>query len=127
MAGRFTVNTNNNGVVEVPDEDPVDQDDLMDQAEVPVGGPTAKDLDSDTEDDLVMEDTVAMSGGTENVGEISVEINVDELIAEFESESGVEPSPREGSARKRLEEVLEERRVAHELDELDELEATITE
>ena len=64
---------------------------------------------------------------TSNVGQTSVEIDVDELIAEFEAESGRPLQSGEGSARKRLEEVLEARRIADELEDLDDFESTLGE
>ena len=57
---------------------------------------------------------------TANVGETSVEINVEELIAELEADSGTTSTDREDDPRKRLERILEERRAARELDEIDE-------
>jgi hypothetical protein len=57
---------------------------------------------------------------TANVGETSVEINVDELIAEIEADSGVSSGSNETDPRKRLEKLLEERRAARELEEIDE-------
>lgn len=68
------------------------------------------------------EDTLQIEAKTENsdnVGDPSVELDVEEIVAEMEAEMGTE-SPREGKdARKRLEELLEERRAARELDEID--------
>jgi len=57
---------------------------------------------------------------TANVGETSVEIDVEELIAELEADSGVSSGSTEGDPRKRLEKILEERRAARELEEMDE-------
>ena len=93
--------------------------DLDDPTEMDFGTGTETDLDVDV--DVDVDDTVAMSGRTDNVGETSVEIDVNELIAELEAEGGIQPRPRDGTARKRLEEVLEERRIAHEIEDLDEL------
>lgn len=98
---------------------------LMGQTETDLDDPTEMDFGTGTETDLDVDvdvdDTVAMSGRTDNVGETSVEIDVNELIAELEAEGGIQPRPRDGTARKRLEEVLEERRIAHEIEDLDEL------
>lgn len=64
------------------------------------------------------------AGPTANVGETSVEINVEELIAELEADSGIptSKSPDNGDrdSRQRLEQILEERRAARELGEIDE-------
>lgn len=57
---------------------------------------------------------------TANVGETSVEINVEDLIAEIEADSSPRPRRADKPARKRLEELLEERRTARELGEDDE-------
>ncbi|MDH3510209.1 MAG: hypothetical protein OER85_05055 [Gammaproteobacteria bacterium] len=56
---------------------------------------------------------------TANVGETSVEINVEDLIAEIEAASPPRPRCADKPARKRLEELLEERRAARELGEDD--------
>jgi hypothetical protein len=55
-----------------------------------------------------------------NVGETSVEIDVEELIAELEADSGIKCQSSEQLARKRLEAVLEQRRAARELEDIDE-------
>jgi len=57
---------------------------------------------------------------TANVGETSVEFNVEDLIAELEADSGVSSGSSETDPRKRLEKILEERRAARELEALDE-------
>ena len=54
-----------------------------------------------------------------NVGETSVEIDVDELIAELEADSGLTASSKSTDPRKRLESILEERRAAKEMQEFD--------
>jgi hypothetical protein len=54
---------------------------------------------------------------TDNVGDISVEVNVEDLIAQIESESkGAAP---DGSARRKIEDILEEKRVAKEIMDLE--------
>ncbi|MFQ5636049.1 MAG: hypothetical protein ACE5G3_12065 [Gammaproteobacteria bacterium] len=80
------------------------------------------DGDEDFED---FEDTTEMeaageSTGTSNVGDPSVELDVEEIIAELEADMGMQPSQQNANPRKRLEELLEERRAARELEELDE-------
>jgi hypothetical protein len=92
--------------------------DLGDDPE-PKENPVAED---DMDADVAIDETGAMSAGTANVGETSVEIDIDELIADIEADSGSKPSSEEGSARKRLEDVLEQRRVAHELEDLEAVE-----
>jgi hypothetical protein len=56
----------------------------------------------------------AKSRKTENVGETSVEIDVENLITELEEErsSGVDSS---GELRKRLDEILDRKRTLHEI------------
>jgi hypothetical protein len=51
---------------------------------------------------------------TDNVGDISVEVNVEDLIAQLESESKGGPAA-DGSARRKIEDILEEKRVAKEI------------
>lgn len=54
---------------------------------------------------------------TDNVGDISVEVNVEDLIAQIESESkGGAP---DGSARRKIEDILEEKRIAKEIMDLE--------
>ena len=84
-----------------------------------------KEVDSneqfdDFEDTMELE-AEAKASNSGNVGDPSVELNVDEIVAELEADMGIEPSNGDGQdARKRLEQLLEERRAAKELDELDE-------
>ena len=59
-----------------------------------------------------------------NVGEISVEINIEDLIAEIEAESAPKPVATDKPARKRLEELLEERRATRELADDEEFDLT---
>ena len=67
------------------------------------------------EEDVELDDVAVDSGGsTDNVGETSVEFDVEDLIAEVEAEvpDGVD---RDGKMRKRLEEVLEKKQSDEEL------------
>ena len=57
-------------------------------------------------------------GRTDNVGEISVEFNVDDLIAELEAERA-KSSDNSDCPRKKLEEILEQRQAAREAKEID--------
>ncbi|MDH3977419.1 MAG: hypothetical protein OEU86_02800 [Gammaproteobacteria bacterium] len=72
---------------------------------------------AETEDEVEAELPIS---DTDNVGGASVEINVDDLIAEIEAESGISANQHETCARKRLEKLLEEKRIARELEEIDE-------
>ncbi len=69
------------------------------------------------EDEELMDD---QAEETANVGETSVEIDVEELIAELEADSGKSAGSHDEDPRKRLERILEERRAARELEEIDE-------
>jgi len=55
---------------------------------------------------------------TDNVGDISVEVNVEDLIAQIESESKGGSAP-DGSARRKIEDILEEKRIAKEIMDLE--------
>jgi len=91
-------------------DDPVEVDELD------------KDLDTEgTMEDLDPEESAGeLALQTPNGGETSVEIDVEELIAELEADSGVSAHSSEEDPRKRLEKILEERRAARELEEIDE-------
>ena len=54
---------------------------------------------------------------TDNVGDISVEVNVEDLIAQIESESKDGCAP-DGSARRKIEDMIEEKRIAKEIMDL---------
>lgn len=56
---------------------------------------------------------------TDNVGDISVEVNVEDLIAEIEAESKIGRSAPGSSARRRIEDILDEKRVAREIQDLE--------
>ena len=75
-----------------------------------------------SEFDTDPEETDADIEFTDNVGEISVEIDVEELIAELEAEGRSGCEQKDHSTRKRLEDILEAKRAAHEIDEIDEIE-----
>ena len=70
---------------------------------------SADEHDSEVLDDHIPEDTVVMTESTvtDNVGDVSVEINVEELIAEVEAEKD-EDAARKKEIRLRLEELAEE-------------------
>ena len=67
------------------------------------------------EEDVELDDVALDSGGsTDNVGETSVEFDVEDLIAEVEAEAP-EGVDRDGKVRKRLEEILEKKHDDEEL------------
>ena len=79
------------------------------------------EFDGDPDENLENDDAeIEPDMATANVGETSVEINVEALIAELEADSGTKSSNDEEDPRKRLEKILEERRAARELEEIDE-------
>lgn len=56
---------------------------------------------------------------TDNVGEQSIEINVESLIAELEAESQQGKAPEMHCARRKLEDFLERKRIAQELEDFE--------
>ena len=58
---------------------------------------------------------------TDNVGDPSVEINVEELIHELEVDGVTRPN-REQAAKRRLEELIEKKRAQRELEDFDDYE-----
>lgn len=77
---------------------------------------------TDIDPDLNSTDETADEASTDNVGETSVEINVEDLIAEIEAESSEQADGRSSASRKRLDEILEEKRAARELEDFEDLE-----
>ncbi len=63
-------------------------------------------------------DAVPSAATTDNVGDISVEVNVEDLIAQIESESKGNAMA-DGLARRKIEDILEEKRIAREIMDLD--------
>ena len=68
-------------------------------------------------DEEVTEETVVLTetGATDNVGDVSVEINVEELVAEIEASQG-DDAHMKMEIRKRLEEIQEQKTAAKEID-----------
>ena len=68
-------------------------------------------------DEEITEETVVLTetGVTDNVGDVSVEINVEELVAEIEASQG-DDAHRKNEIRKRLGEIQEQRAADKELD-----------
>jgi hypothetical protein len=69
-------------------------------------------------DDEIPEDTIVFSSakGSDNVGDVSVEINVEDLIAECEASQNAEAA-RKKEIRRRLEEIAEQRAAMKELED----------
>ncbi len=68
-------------------------------------------------DEEIQEDTVVLTetASTDNVGDVSVEINVEELVAEIEASQG-DDAHMKMEIRKRLEEIQEQKAAAKEID-----------
>jgi len=79
--------------------------DKADDAEVAVEEELSEELFEEIpEETVVMPETV----NSDNVGDVSVEINVEELVAELESSNGDDANKKE-EIRKRLDEIREQR------------------
>jgi hypothetical protein len=76
------------------------------------------DDEDDAEDETVVAEPVAE---TDNVGDPSVEINVEELIHELEVDGVTRPG-REQAAKRRLEEIMELKRAKRDLEDFDDYE-----
>ena len=76
----------------------------------------AEDAEVDVDEEIT-EETVVLTetGATDNIGDVSVEINVEELVAEIEASQG-DDARMKMEIRKRLEEVQEQKAAAKELD-----------
>jgi predicted FMN-binding regulatory protein PaiB len=76
----------------------------------------AEDAEVDVDEEIT-EETVVLTetGVTDNVGDVSVEINVEELVAEIEASQG-DDAHMKMEIRKRLEEIEEQKAAAKELD-----------
>ena len=76
----------------------------------------AEDAEVDVDEEIT-EETVVLTetGVTDNVGDVSVEINVEELVAEIEASQG-DDAHMKVEIRKRLEEIQEQKAAAKELD-----------
>lgn len=64
------------------------------------------------------EPTIARES-TDNVGDVSVEINVEELLHDLEVDGILSAEDNHEAARRRLEEIMEKKRAAQELEDLD--------
>ena len=78
---------------------------------------------SQQEDGEVFDETATIvvdkTGNSENVGDTSVEINVDELISEVEAAGLSTEHYQEHAARKKLDEILEEKRMSREFSDFE--------
>lgn len=83
-----------------------DDDELSDEDDLELD-------EDDTEDDS---DDYSPGKGSDNIGDVSVEINVEELIAELEG-SADSSAARKKEVRRRLEEIREQREAMRELED----------
>jgi len=76
----------------------------------------AEDAEVDIDEEIT-EETVVLTetGVTDNVGDVSVEINVEELVAEIEASQG-DDAHMKMEIRKRLEKIQEQKAAEKELD-----------
>ena len=78
-----------------------------------------EDIEEDDEEEVEEEEVVAEPvAETDNVGDPSVEINVEALIHELEVDGVTRPG-REQAAKRRLEELMELKRAKRELEDFD--------
>jgi len=79
------------------------------------------DLDEDIESDESDQDDLD-DADTDNIGDPSIEINVEDLIHELEADGLVSRIDKEKNTRKRLEELMERKRAMRELEDFDDYE-----
>lgn len=94
---------------------------LMDEAD-DLASPVADvdDVDDEDEAEAVAEGAeLVETAATDNVGEQSIEINVESLIAELEAESRQGKAPEKKCARRKLEDFLERKRIARDLEDFE--------
>ena len=73
------------------------------------------------EEDSAEEESEPVVAETDNVGDPSVEINVEELIHDLEVE-GLSAAGKEQAAKRRLEELMEQKRAKRDLEDFDDYE-----
>jgi len=83
-----------------------------------------EDLEDEEETDEAEDeaDDEPVVAETDNVGDPSVEINVEALIHELEAESSKSRPSREHAAKRRLEELMEQKRAKRELEDFEDYE-----
>jgi len=80
--------------------------------------PSEPETDPEAADEQDTDATAVGPAPTDNVGDISVEVNVEDLIAQIESEAKAGAGA-DGSARRKIEDLLEEKRIARDIMDLD--------
>jgi len=79
------------------------------------------DFEEDSDESKDSED-LAINESTDNVGDPSVEINVEELIHDLEAQGVIEGLDKEQDAKRRLEELMERKRKHRDLEDFDDYE-----
>jgi hypothetical protein len=83
----------------------------------------ADDLDEEFDDDEPETNEIDDDDdSTDNVGDPSVEINVEHLILELEADGLISRIDKEKNTRQRLEELMEQKRAMRELEDFDDYE-----
>jgi hypothetical protein len=77
--------------------------------------------EAEEEEEAEAEEPEAVVAETDNVGDPSVEINVEELIHDLEVE-GISAAGKEQAAKRRLEELMERKRAKRDLEDFDDYE-----
>jgi hypothetical protein len=80
-----------------------------------------EEVEDEDDKESAEEDSTEAAAETDNVGDASVEINVEELIHELEVDNGSRPGG-EQAAKRRLEELMERKRSKRELEDFDDYE-----
>ncbi len=79
------------------------------------------DLEEDSDESKDSED-LTINESTDNVGDPSVEINVEELIHDLEAQGMIKGLDKEQDAKRRLEELMERKRKHRDLEDFDDYE-----
>ena len=79
------------------------------------------DLEEDSDESEDSED-LTINESTDNVGDPSVEINVEELIHDLEAQGPTKKLDKEHDAKRRLEELMEHKRKHRDLEDFDDYE-----
>ena len=80
-----------------------------------------EEVEDENDKESEEEDSGEVAAETDNVGDASVEINVEELIHELEVDNGSHLG-REQAAKRRLEELMEKKRSKRDLEDFDDYE-----
>ena len=73
----------------------------------------------ESDDDFEEDEPTIVRESTDNIGDVSVEINVEDLIHELEIDGILSTKNGHEQARRRLEEIMEQKRAAQELEDFE--------